>query len=185
MNGPKCSARSSSTKAPCGNRPARGSTVCWKHGGKAPQVKAKALERAVEEQARRALRKLTGERGTAEPVANPLLELSKIAGEALRWKEIIAGQVAQLEQLRYQGVSGEQVRAEILLFERALDRCAAVLATIVRLNIDERLATITEQQGHILASVITTVLEQLDLGDKAAQVRELVAVELERLDASA
>lgn len=168
---------------PCTNWPITGGKVCRMHGGAAPQVQAKAQERATEERARRALSKLADEQGAAEPVANPLLELSKIAGEALRWKQLVAKQVAQLEELRYKGVSGEQVRAEILLFERALDRCAGVLANIVRLNIDERLATITDRQGHILAGVITSVLEQLDLGELADRARELIAVELERLDA--
>lgn len=182
MNG-KCSARSSSTKAPCGNRPARGSTVCWKHGGKAPQVKAKAQERVAEEKARKALGKLNEVLGPVEPVANPLLALSTIAAEAMRWKQVVAERVAHLEEMRYKGVSGEQVRAEIVLFERALDRCAGVLANIVRLNIDERLATITDRQGHVIAGVITSVLEQLDLGDQADRARELIAVELERLDA--
>ena len=45
------------------------------------------------------------------------------------------------------------------------------------------LATITARQGHILAGVITSVLEQLDLGDQVDRARELIAVELERLDA--
>jgi hypothetical protein len=184
MKTAKCTAHSSSTGKPCGNRPALGATVCRWHGGAAPQVKAKAAERVAEEMARRALRRIADDQGPAEPVANPLLELSRIAGEALRWKRLVAEHVAQLEQLRYQGVSGEQVRAEILLFERALDRCAAVLATIVRLNIDERLAAITEQQGHVLAGVVVSVLERLDLGDKADTARELIAVELEQLDAA-
>ena len=179
---PQCKA-TKRNKERCGNAPVHGAKVCRMHGGSAPQVQAKAQERATEERARRALSKLLDEQGPAEPVANPLLELSKIAGEALRWKQLVAEQVAQLEELRYKGVSGEQVRAEILLFERALDRCAGVLANIVRLNIDERLATITDRQGHILAGVITSVLEKLDLGDKIDLVRELIAVELERLDA--
>ena len=170
-------------RGPCIKPPVRGATVCTSHGGSAPQVKAKAQERVAEEEARRALGKLSAVLGPVEPVQNPLLELSKIAGEALLWKQVIAERVAELEQLRYQGAGGEQVRAEIALFERALDRCSTVLANIVRLNIDERLATITDRQGHIIAAVITSVLEQLDLGDKADQVRELVAVELERLGA--
>ena len=170
---------------PCGSSPVRGLAVCRMHGGSAPQVRAKGRERAVEQKAQRALNRLAATLGPAEPVENPLLELSKIAGEALRWKQLIAQQVAELEQLRYQGGAGEQVRAEIALFERALDRCSTVLANIVRLNIDERLATITERQGHILAGVITSVLEQLDLGDKVDLARELIAVELERLDADA
>ena len=171
------------SRGPCRKAPVRGAPVCTSHGGSAPQVKAKAQERIAEEDARRTLGKLGAVLGPVEPVLNPLLELSKIAGEAIRWKQVIAERVAELEQLRYTGAGGEQVRAEIALFERALDRCSTVLANIVRLNIDERLATITERQGHILASVVTSVLEKLDLGDKVDLAREMIAVELERLDA--
>ncbi len=168
---------------PCTNPPVTAAPVCRMHGGAAPQVKAKAQRRIAEEKAQQALGKLKEVLGPVEPVANPLLALSMLAGEAVRWKDIVAQRVAVLEEMRYKGMSGEQVRAEIVLFERALDRCAGVLANIVRLNIDERLATITDRQGHILAGVITSVLEKLDLGDKVDLARELIAVELERLDA--
>ena len=43
--GRQCTARSSQTGKPCGNAPIRGGTVCRKHGGAAPQVKAKAALR--------------------------------------------------------------------------------------------------------------------------------------------
>jgi len=171
-------------KKPCTNSPVAGADVCRMHGGAAPQVKAKAQERIAEEKARRRLGQLEAVLGSVEPVTNPLLELSKLAGEAIRWKQIIAERVAELQQLRYEDLKGaEQMRAEIAIFERSLDRCSTILTSIVRLNIDERLATITDRQGHILAGVITSVLEQLDLGDQLDRVRELIAVELERLDA--
>src|SRR5688572_3641052 len=153
-------------RGPCRKAPVKGATVCTSHGGAAPQVRAKAAQRVAEADAQRTLGHLRDVLGPVQPVLNPLLELSKIAGEALRWKQVIAERVAELEQLRYQGGAGEQVRAEIALFERALDRCSTVLANIVRLNIDERLATITERQGHTIAAVISTVLEQLDLGEQ-------------------
>jgi len=180
---PRCNG-TTRKKKPCTNPPVHGATVCRMHGGAAPQVIAKAQERIAEQQARKALGKLEDILGPAQPVTNPLVALSLIAGEALRWKEVIAERVARLQEIRYTDAKGsEQMRAEIAVFERALDRCSTVLANIVRLNIDERLATITDQQGHAIAAVINTVLEQLDLGEKAAQVRELVAVELERLGA--
>lgn len=178
---PRCSAHNSSTRKPCGNYRVRGSTVCRMHGGSAGQVKAKAQERDAERQAQRALARLIEEQGPAAPVENPLLELSTIAAEALRWKRLVAEQVAQLEQIRYQGGSGEQLRAEIALFERALDRCATVLGLIARLNIDERLAAITERQAQTVAGVVMTVLERLDLGEKAAQAQELIAAEFGKL----
>ncbi len=43
---PKCSARRTNGE-PCGNYPIRGGTVCTKHGGGAPQVRAKAAERIL------------------------------------------------------------------------------------------------------------------------------------------
>ncbi len=182
-NKPRCNG-TTRKGLPCINPPVTGAPVCRMHGGAAPQVKAKAARRIAEEQAQRALNKMGDILGPAEPVSNPLLALSEIAGEALRWKKVIAERVAVLQQIRYTDAKGsEQLRAEIQVFERALDRCSTILANIVRLNIDERLATITDRQGHILASVITSVLEQLDLGDKVDRARELIAIELERLDA--
>jgi hypothetical protein len=167
----------------CTNPPVTGATVCRMHGGAARQVKAKGAERIAEEKAQRALGQLTAVLGTAEPVANPLQALAEIAGEALRWKQVIAERVSEMQQIRYTDAKGsEQLRAEIAVFERAMDRCSTILASIVRLNIDERLAAITDRQGHLIAGVIVSVLEQLDLGDQVDRARELVAVELERLE---
>lgn len=42
---PRCTARSKQSQKPCRNAPIPGGTVCRFHGGAAPQVKAKALER--------------------------------------------------------------------------------------------------------------------------------------------
>jgi len=121
-----------------------------------------------------------------QPVDNPLAALAGLAGEIVTVKDIFRERVARLqeESWRYQDdKGGEQLRAELALYERALDRSARVLADIARLKIDERLAAITEAQGQMVAAVIVAVLERLDLGEQAGRVRELVAVELERLAA--
>lgn len=55
LDGPdpsKCSAHSSQSGKPCRNRPIAGGTVCRFHGGAAPQVRAKALERLMQYQDR-------------------------------------------------------------------------------------------------------------------------------------
>ncbi|MET8862288.1 hypothetical protein ABZW11_04935 [Nonomuraea sp. NPDC004580] len=99
-------------------------------------------------------------------------------------KNIFRERVAQLSEEQWRHTDdrgGEQLRAEIALYERALDRAGRVLADIARLRIDERLTAITEEQAHTLVQVFTTVLDRLGLGEQAAQVRELVAVEMERL----
>lgn len=155
--------------------------MCHAHGGTAPQVVRKAAERLA---AHEALAELA--RRGVTPVENPLAALAELAGEIVEVKDIFRIRVSELRQetWRYSNdKGGEQLRAEIALYERALDRSARVLADIARLKIDERLAAITEQQGQTLATVITTVLDRLELREQAAQVRELVAAELDRLAA--
>lgn len=46
MDKPKCKAHKKDG-APCGRWPLKGSTVCPKHGGSAPQVRRKAIERLI------------------------------------------------------------------------------------------------------------------------------------------
>lgn len=168
-------------RGPCKAWPVKGATVCAAHGGRAPQVRRKAAERVAAQQALADL----GRHGVV-PVVNPLEALAGLAGEIVATKDIFRERVSQLreEAWRYSDAKGgEQLRAEIAMYERALDRSARVLADIARLKIDERLTAITEQQVQTLVTVFTAVLERLDLGEKAGQVRELVAVEMERIGA--
>jgi hypothetical protein len=108
--------------------------------------------------------------GHADPIDNPLTELAKLAGEVVAWKELIAGYVADLNSVRYSTDAGEQVRGEIVLFERALDRCAVVLTAIARLNIDDRLARVSERQAATVADALSAVLA--DMGMSHEQQRE-------------
>jgi hypothetical protein len=179
----RCTAQAKGTGDRCKLPPIRGARVCRKHGGSAGQVKAKAGQRAAERRLQQELHRIAEQLGPIEPVANPLAELSLLAGEALRWKEVIARQVEQLDEFRYQDFrGGEQVRGEVLLFERALDRCASILVSIVRLNIDERLAVIDERQAQLLAGVFSVVLERAGLDEKSELVRSLLIEELRALD---
>lgn len=157
---------------------------CKNHGGSTPSHRLAAAKEQARRTADEALR-LLGREGV-RPVVNPLEALAELAGEIVATKDIFRERVAELraEAWRYSDdKGGEQLRAEIAMYERALDRSARVLADIARLKIDERLMAITEQQGQTLAAVITVVLERLDLGEQAERVRDLVAVELERVAA--
>lgn len=138
------------------------------HGGAAPQVRTKAAERVVEQAARRELGKLAAVLGPAEPIDNPLTELGKLAGEVIRWKDLMAEHVAELDRIRYSDDrGGEQLRSEISLFERALDRCGTFLTSIARLNIDARLAAISEAQADVVLRAIDAALD--DAGVESAR----------------
>jgi hypothetical protein len=114
------------------------------------------------------------------PVDDPLTELSKLAGEVVAWKDVIAGKVSFLEDVRYDGEkTGEQIRGEVIVFERALDRCNTVLATMAKLNIDERLARVSEMQAQIVADAVSAVLGEMGLnGTQQREAKTRVAEKL-------
>lgn len=154
--------------------------TCKMHGGNTKQANNKAAPAKFELEVRKALGNLH-----VIPVDDPLTELSKLAGEVVAWKDVIAGRVSFLEDVRYDGEkTGEQIRGEVVVFERALDRCNTVLATMARLNIDERLAKISEMQAQMVADALSAVLREMGLdGNRQREAKARVAEKL-RLVAS-
>lgn len=175
----RCSARRTDGE-PCGNRPLKGQSVCKFHGGGAPQAKAAAVRRQVEVEARQVLAELG-----VSPVADPLEALLKLAGQVLAWQEATAALVNGLEDgIRYRGANGaEQLRAEISLYERAMDRAVAVLSAIARLNIDERLVAVTERQADAVIGAINAALAAAGVdGEQAEQARRAAARHLRAVE---
>lgn len=131
-------------------------------------------------QARRVLAELG-----AEPVADPLTALMKLAGQVLGWQEATAALVNELEAVRYRGANGaEQLRAEVGLYERAMDRAVVVLAAIARLNIEERLAKVTEQQARTMVVAVNAALVAAGLSsDQRVLVQREIARELRLVSA--
>lgn len=173
----KCQGRRTNGE-PCGNWPMRGALVCRKHGAGAPQVRAAAARRVAEDEARRGLARLD-----APSVEDPLTELSKLAGQVVAWKDALAAKVNELTAVRYEamGAGTEQLRAEVALFERALDRCAAVLGLIAKLGIDDRLAAISERQADAVVRAVDAAIASAGIaGPAAVQARQVAARELRR-----
>jgi hypothetical protein len=163
----RCTAHSSRTGEPCRKWAIRGGKVCNKHGGQAPRVAAAAKARIVEQDIAKTLGRLT-----IVPIHDPLTALADLAGEISAWKELAAARVAKLKELaqRNYATGSDEVHAEIQVYERALDRCVGVLATIARLNIDERLVKISEQQAAIVKTALMGALD--DTGLPREQQRE-------------
>jgi hypothetical protein len=148
----------SEDKHPCRLPPINGSKRCRFHGGASPSVKAKAERDRVEGELRELAATLA-----APPVDNPLEALSALAGEIKAWKDFLAEKLTELNTLRYSGEHAEQIRGEVVLYERALDRAVSVLTSIARLNIDERLAAIGEVQAAMLEGALEAALTALGL----------------------
>lgn len=168
----KCQAHSKmQAGGQCQRMPMEGQRVCATHGGKAPQNLAAAETRKTEEKIRKVLGELV-----STPVANPLAELQALAGEAKAWKELCAEHVANLEKMRYGTEGGEAIRGEIILFERAIDRCAKILTDIAKLNIDERLAKVSEMQLDLVARALTSWMAEAGMNaEQQVEARRGVA----------
>jgi hypothetical protein len=93
-------------------------------------------------------------RDPARPIVDPLTDLLAVAARAHRLMEVLEDQAAALKAIRYGGASGEQTRAELLAYERALDRCGRILADIVKLDLDARLVRVSEvQAAHVVRAI--------------------------------
>lgn len=173
---PACKAKAKSTGKACTRPVVPGCDVCRYHGGAAPQVQRAGQLRVLEREMRAGLAQLD-----VDPIGDPFTELAKLAGQVVAWKDQLADKVNELTQLRYEamGAGTEQLRSEVALFERAMDRCAAVLGMIAKLNIDDRLARVSERQADALMRALTAGLAAAGVsGDGAVQAREAAAREL-------
>lgn len=176
----RCGATAKTTGKQCGYSAIPGGVVCRFHGGRAPQVKAAAERRLAEAELQEELHEELG-RLNIEAVGNPLMALGQLAGEIMAWKTLVAKRVSRLKDIGYAGEYGEQVKAEVLVFERALDRCASVLATIARLNIDERLAAIDAATKLMVIRALEAGLASQGVVGPAASAAKKVAARHLRL----
>ena len=177
---PKCGGRTTAG-GQCG-RPAGWGTDhvgvgrCKLHLGNTPNHRKAGARMLAESKARQAL----DEVGVRE-VDNPLAELRALTGEVVAWKDALARHVAALEDsYRYRDdKGGEQLRAEVALYERALDRAGKLLETWARLGIDSMLADmhvrVTAMQVDALSAGLEAYRDAAGV-DGAAHARGLEAL---------
>lgn len=170
-----------------------GQTVCEAHGGMAKQNRIAGRRRVAEAELMSRAEALVG-----TPVDNPLTELAALAGRARAWLELMEQRVEKLlaasidesaggdeNGIRYRAGAGEQLRAEVVLYERAMDRCGKFLSDYGRLGIDERLAKITESQAEKVVSAIDAALAHAGIvGPAATEAKKVAARHLRAVRAA-
>jgi hypothetical protein len=158
---------------------------CKNHDANTGSVRAKhAAERVVEGKIADNLVVILAEHGEKlldpDPLGNPFHELMDLGAEIKAFKEIMRQITAYLfskDRIRYAHKSfGEQLRAEVMIYERAQERLAKILIDITRLNIEARLAAIEEQQMRTIEQAMTLAIQRAggDLTMQDAIRRELV-----------
>lgn len=138
---------------------------CRLHGGNTRNQRAGAATQKAEAEARGVLAQLD-----VAPVEDPFAALSRLAGQVVAWQEAISRIVNTLgDRIRYEGAAGaEQLRAEIALYERAMDRTGQILGLIAKLNIEDRMARVTERQADALVSALEAALAAAGVTGAAA-----------------
>lgn len=152
-----------------------GTGCCKLHGGSTSAQTVRAARVRAEAETRAVLADL----GVA-PVDDPLRALLDLAGQTLAWQQATADLVNRLDNVRYAGSNGaEQLRAEVGLYERAMDRASHVLSAIARLNIEDRVARISERQADIVTDAVIAGLTAAGLtGDRLVTAQRAAAQHL-------
>lgn len=150
----------------CKRIPLRGADVCSTpgHGGALPRVKAAAKFRVANAEAQEEALKRIRKNGTS--AVDAIRELERIGAEAVVFKDVARERFEELwalGEIRYQGQTGEQLRAEIALYERALTSCSKMLSDIVKLGIAEKRAELDKATALLTVGVIRAILNRLDL----------------------
>lgn len=163
---------------PCTLWAMKGLTVCYRHGGANRTTRAAGDRRVAEDKVEKRARKLA-DLYDAEPVNDPLTALAQHVGEEILFKDVLAGLVKELRvaDIRYTDARGsEQLRSEIVVYERALGRVGDRLVAYAKLGIDERLVAIEESKAAMVMAAINAVIGHLGAtGDAAAEARQVGA----------
>ncbi len=174
-NTPRCTATAKGSGERCKRRPIPGGTVCVKHGGGAPAVRAAAEQRLLERHALVAAESF-GLPREVDPHTALLEELHRTAGavqwlgaivadlenDAIVWGKVKETHGTQLEKGTDNGTTkAAQVNVFVRLWQEERDRLAKVAKTCVDVGIEERRVRLAESTGQQLAAFARSLLDRM------------------------
>lgn len=167
----QCSATAKSTGSQCRQPSIPGGTVCRRHGGASPQVKAKAAVRAevlswrlgdsVDDPGEVLLRMVTQSRIRADHYAATIdakiAEGRKQYGDKFTMENILIGSTY------FEGhKTGEYIRGLIKLESDERDRLAGFAAKAIAAGLAERTVRIAERTGEMLGAMMLLIAGELN-----------------------
>lgn len=168
----QCTATAKATGKRCQRPAILGGSVCFRHGGAAPQVRASADARVAAQRAaiEAAKHGLVVPR-EVDPGAALLEAIHSAAGEVDYWRSVVA-QIdpdaltwgvtqATTKKGKRKITEAAGATAAYKLFVDAQDRLARYAASALKAGIEERRVRLAESQGQALAGVVRSVLGRM------------------------
>lgn len=187
--GLKCTAVSRRTGKPCGSYAVKGTVVCRKHGGSAPQIKKTAklnyARYIVKEKVRREVGALAVDVPIESRVTDPLIELQRLTTEAIHFKDVLGKMVNELKDIERITTDGAvQIRAAVQLYGEAMDRTAKFLDMAMKHDIAGKIVKIEAAKVSAISAAISRALASAGLSsEQESTVRNTLAIELHALEA--
>ena len=187
--GMKCTAVSRRTGNPCRSYAVKGTTVCRKHGGSAPQIKKVAklnyARYIVQEKVRREVGALAVDVPIESRVTDPLIELQRLTTEAIHFKDVLGKMVNELKDIERITTDGNvQIRAAVQLYGEAMDRTAKFLNMAMKHDIAGKIVQIEAAKVSAISAAISRAIASAGLtSDQENTVRNTLAIELHALEA--
>lgn len=187
--GMKCTAVSRRTGKPCGSYAVKGTVVCRKHGGSAPQIKKAAklnyARYIVQEKVRREVGALAVDVPIESRVTDPLIELQRLTTEAIHFKDVLGKMVNELKDIERITTDGAvQIRAAVQLYGEAMDRTAKFLDMAMKHDIAGKIVQIEAAKVSAISAAISRALASAGLSsEQESTVRNTLAIELHALEA--
>ena len=187
--GMKCTAVSRRTGKPCGSYAVKGTVVCRKHGGSAPQIKKAAklnyARYVVKEKVRREVGALAVDVPIESRVTDPLIELQRLTTEAIHFKDVLGNMVNELKDIERITTDGAvQIRAAVQLYGEAMDRTAKFLDMAMKHDIAGKIVQIEAAKVSAISAAISRALASAGLSsEQESTVRNTLAIELHALEA--
>lgn len=160
-----------------------GTGRCKLHGGSTPTQEAGAARIELERTVRRYL-----DNPDAEPMRDPGDKLLRLASRIEAAVDAVGDRVNMLTEVSVQTIAGgEQVKAEVQVWDKLLGRLHAILVDIQKLGLMDREVKLAEQQATMLSAALRDMVAEarlrLDLNEaEGAALMDLVGEMLQRLE---
>lgn len=170
--GPKRQSEGTCTRPAGWGTPHPGIGRCKLHGGSTPSHVAAAQTKQAED----VVRRLWSGLDQAAPVKDPVRSLERLAGALEQLVDEAGRRVSDLQRV----AGGEhltQLRAEVVLFEKALGHLRGVLVDMARLGIAERVVELEQARAEMVVTAFLAAIEPLGLvpGDRSRAIEVFLA----------